>query len=396
MSFLIKNNVYWVGKVDWELRKFHGEELSTEHGSSYNAYLIKDEKNVLIDSVYTPFAEEFIDNLEKEIDLNTIDYVIVNHAEPDHSGALPYLMKKIPNAEIFCTANGIKSIKGYYHQDWNFTQVKTGDRLNIGSRELVFVENQMIHWPDSMMCYLTGDNILFSNDAFGQHYAHDKMFNSQCDKAVLEQEAIKYYANIVAPFSKKVAKKLEEVKAMNLQIDYICPSHGVMWDENPAQIIETYDKWANAYAENQVTLFFDSMYHSTRKMAEAIAEGILEAKPSMTVKLFNAGKADKSDIVTEIFRAKAVLVGSPTVNNGISTSVAGILDEIIGFAFQNKRGGAFGSYGWSPAGVKIIANKLNEAGIEMIGDGVKAQWNPTQDDLNKCRAYGRQVAESIQ
>ena len=169
MSFEIKNNVYWVGKIDWELRKFHGEELSTEHGSSYNAYLIKDEKNVLIDTVYTPFAEEFIDELEKVIELSAIDYIIINHAEPDHSGALPMLMNRIPNAKIICSSNGLKSIKGYYHKDWDMTAMKTGERLNIGSRELVFVENQMIHWPDSMMCYLTNDNILFSNDAFGQH-----------------------------------------------------------------------------------------------------------------------------------------------------------------------------------------------------------------------------------
>lgn len=395
MSFEIKNNVYWVGKIDWELRKFHGEELSTDHGSSYNAYLIKDEKNVLIDTVYTPFADEFITELEKVIDLNQIDYVVVNHAEPDHSGALPALMARIPNAKIICSNNGLKSIKGYYHQDWDMTAMKTGEKLNIGSRELVFVENQMIHWPDSMMCYLTGDNILFSNDAFGQHYAHDKMYNSKCDKCVLEHEAIKYYANIVAPFSKKVAKKLDDVKAMNLEIDYICPSHGVIWDENPSQIIELYDKWCNEYSEDKAVIFYDTMYHSTRKMAEAIAEGLAEVRPEMEIRLFNAGKSDKSDIITEVFRSKLILAGSSTVNNGILTSVAGILDELIGFALQGKKASAFGSYGWSPLGIKIINGKLAEAGFEIIGEGAKASWNPDETALDNCRAYGRKLAEKL-
>ncbi len=395
MSFEIKNNVYWVGKIDWDLRKFHGEELSTEHGSSYNAYLIKDEKNVLIDTVYTPFSDEFITELEKVIDLNAIDYIVINHAEPDHSGALPALMARIPNAKIICSSNGLKSIKGYYHKDWDMTAMKTGEKLNIGSRELVFVENQMIHWPDSMMCYLTGDNILFSNDAFGQHYAHDKMYSSKCDKCVLESEAIKYYANIVAPFSKKVAKKLDDVKAMNLDIDYICPSHGVIWDENPTQIIELYEKWCNTYSEDKVVIFYDTMYQSTRKMAEAIAEGIAQIRPTMEIRLFNAGKSDKSDIVTEIFRSKLILAGSSTVNNGILTSVAGILDEIIGFALVGKKASAFGSYGWSPLGIKIINTKLAEAGFEILGEGAKAMWNPNEEALDNCRAYGRKLAEMV-
>lgn len=395
MSFEIKNNVYWVGKIDWELRKFHGEELSTEHGSSYNAYLIKDEKNVLIDTVYTPFAEEFIDELEKVIELSAIDYIIINHAEPDHSGALPMLMNRIPNAKIICSSNGLKSIKGYYHKDWDMTAMKTGDRLNIGSRELVFVENQMIHWPDSMMCYLTKDNILFSNDAFGQHYANAKMYNSQCDKCVLDFESLKYYANIVAPFSKKVAKKLEDVKAMNLDIDYICPSHGIIWDENPAQIIELYEKWADAYSEDKTVIFYDSMYHSTRKMAEAIAEGISQIRPQMEVRLYNSGKSDKSDIVTEIFSSKLILAGSSTVNNGILTSVAAILDEVSGFGLIGKKASAFGSYGWSPLGIKIINNKLAEAGFEVIGEGMKVMWNPDKEALDNCRAYGRKLAEML-
>lgn len=395
MALHIKNNIFWVGKIDYELRNFHGEELTTHNGSSYNAYLIKDEKNVLIDSVYYPFAEEFISELEKEIALDKIDYIVVNHAEPDHSGALPMLMERIPNAKIYCSSNGVKSIKGYYHKDWNFNIVKTGDRLPLGSRDLVFIDNTMIHWPDSMMCYLEKDNVLFSNDAFGQHFASDKMFNSKCDQYTLFTEAIKYYANIVAPFSKKVAKKIEEVKALNLPIDYILPSHGIMWDNNPNQIIELYEKWANDYSEDQVTIFYDSMYGSTRKMAEAIAKGISLVKKDTEIKIHNASKSEKSDIIADVFKSKALIAGSSTVNNGILTSVAGILDELIGFALPGKKAAAFGSYGWSPLGTKIINNKLTEAGFEIITEPQKAQWNPDTNAIEACVEYGKKIAEVI-
>ncbi len=395
MSLHIKNNVYWVGKIDFELRNFHGEELTTHNGSTYNSYLIKDEKNVLIDSVYYPFAEEYINELEKEIDLNKIDYIVINHAEPDHSGALPMLMERIPNAQIYCSSNGVKSIKGYYHKDWNFNVMKTGDRLSLGSRDLIFIENSMIHWPDSMMCYLEKDNILFSNDAFGQHFASDKMFNSNCDKCTLYSEAIKYYANIVSPFSKKVVKKLEELRALNLPIDYILPSHGIMWDENPRQILELYEKWADNYSENQVTIFYDSMYSSTRKMAEAIAKGIAIVNNKVEIKIHNASKSDKSDIITDIFKSKIVLAGSSTVNNGILTSVAGILDELVGFALPGKKAAAFGSYGWSPLGTKIINTKLTEAGMEILSEPMKVQWNPDNAALESCTDYGKKIAEAI-
>jgi anaerobic nitric oxide reductase flavorubredoxin len=201
-SFEIISNVFWVGKVDWELETFHGEELTTHHGSTYNSYLIQEEKTVLIDTVWKPFASEFVNNLASEIDLKQIDYIVANHGEIDHSGALPELMRLIPDTPIYCTANAVKSLKGMYHEDWNFNVVKTGDKLDIGNgKELVFVEMPMLHWPDSMAAYLTGDNILFSNDAFGQHYATEMLYNDLVDQCDLFQEAMKYYANILTPFS---------------------------------------------------------------------------------------------------------------------------------------------------------------------------------------------------
>ena len=318
MSFKIKDGITWVGKVDWELRSFHGEDLSTHRGTSYNSYLIRDDKVALIDTVWEPFAEEFVEKLKKEIDLNDIDYIIINHGEIDHSGALPVLMREIPDTPIYCTQNGIKSLKGHYHQDWNFVPVKTGDKLSLGKKELIFIEAPMLHWPDSMFNYLTGDNILFSNDAFGQHFASENMFNDLVDEAEVYQEAIKYYANILTPFSKLVAKKIEEVLSLGLPVDMICPSHGIIWRKDPLQIVKKYQEWAGDYQENQVTIIYDTMWNGTRRMAETIASGIKESNSDITVKLYNSARSDTNDIITEIFKSKAILMGSPTVNRVVS------------------------------------------------------------------------------
>lgn len=392
MSYKITDSVSWVGKIDWELRSFHGEELSTHKGSSYNSYLVRDEKNVLIDSVYVPFGEEWVEQLRKEIDLDKIDYIVANHGEPDHSGGFAVLMELIPNTPIYCTANGAKSLKGYYGKDWNFQIVKTGDKLPIGKKELVFVEAAMLHWPDSMATFLTGDNILFSNDMFGQHFASEHLFDEFVSHDELVYEAMKYYANIVQPFSPKVIKKIGEIAAMKLPIEMICPSHGLIWRSRPNEIIELYSKWANAYSENQITIIYDTMYNSTRRMAESIAEGIRGAAPEVTVKLFNTSRTDHSDLLTEIFRSKAVIAGSPTVNGGIISQLSAILEDTKNLGLQGKLGGAFCSYGWSPAGVKVIAQKLTDAGFAMVGDGVKAQWKPTEAALAECRNFGAQLA----
>ncbi len=389
MSLNVKSNIYWVGKIDWELRKFHGDEYSTHRGSSYNSYLIKEDKVALVDTVWTPFAKEYVENLAKEIDLNKIDYIIANHAESDHSGALPELMRRIPDTPIYCTKNGVKSLKGHYHQDWNFQVVKTGDKLSLGSKELIFVEAPMLHWPDSMFCYLTGDNILFSNDAFGQHYASEYMFNDLVDPNELAEECIKYYANILTPFSPLVTKKIKEVLSFNLPLDMICTSHGIIWRDKPEQIVEKYMTWADSYQENQITLIYDSMWNGTRIMAEKIAEGIKDSDDKVNVKLFNLAKSDKNDVITEVFKSKAILVGSPTINKGILVSVAGMLEEIKGLNFKNKKAAAFGSYGWSGESNKIISESLKTAGFEIINDGIKVLWQPDQEGRAQCIEYGK-------
>jgi flavorubredoxin len=395
MAFKIKDNILWVGKVDWELRSFHGEEYSTHRGSSYNSYLVRDQKTALIDTVWGKFSGSFVANLQKEIPLEKIDFIIANHAETDHSGALPELMRHIPETPIYCTSNGVNSLKGHYHQDWNFKVVKMGDKLRIGSKELVFVEAPMLHWPDSMMCYLTQDGILFSNDAFGQHIASERMYNDRVDQAELFQEAIKYYANILTPFSALVERKIKEVIALNLPLEMICPSHGVIWRKDPLQIAGKYLEWSNAYAENQVTIAYDTMWDGTRQMAEAIARGISEEDQTVAVKLFNIARSDKNDLITEIFKSKALLIGSPTVNRGMLSAVAALLEEIRGLRFQNKKAAAFGCYGWSGEAVKMISERLKEGGFELLDDGIREKWNPNMEAVENCFRFGKAFAQKL-
>lgn len=395
MSKRVTDKVTWVGKIDWELKKFHGDELSTMEGSSYNSYLIRDKKTVLMDTVWGPYDTEFVNRLKEEIDLKEIDYIVMNHNESDHSGTLPALMREIPDTPIYCTKKGESILRGLYHQDWNYVNVKTGDELEIGDSKLVFVEASMLHWPDTMMTYMTGDNILFSNDVFGQHYASEMLYDDMDDISKLLHEAEKYYTNIITPFSTFVTKKLAEVQGMNLKIDLVAPSHGIIWRENIGLIMDLYAKWANNYQEDQITLIYDTMWQSTRKMAEAIAEGIHQASPNTTIKILNAVKNDKNDILVEVFKSKAILVGSPTINNGFSYAIAGILEMIKGLKFKNKKAASFGSYGWSGEAAKQIKEFLEESKFAIVNDGIRVNWAPDQETIEQLREYGRKFVEEI-
>lgn len=393
MSKQISKHVSWVGKVDWELTRFHGDEYSTHRGSSYNSYLCRDQKTALIDTVWQPYDHEFVSRLKQEINLSDIDYIVMNHNEIDHSGALVELMREIPDTPIYCTAKGEAIIRGHYHKDWNFVNVKTGDTLSLGETTLTFIEAPMLHWPDTMFTYLSGDNILFSNDGFGQHFATESLFNDTVNQEELMYEAMKYYTNILNLYSPMVTRKIKELLSLNLKLDMICPSHGVIWRDNPMQIVETYQRWANAYKEDQITIVYDTMWQSTRLMAEAIADGIREATPQTKVLILNAAKADKNDILTEVFRSKAVLVGSPTINYGFSYAISGLLEMMRGLKFKQKKAAAFGSYGWSGDAVKLINEHLQAAGFELVNEGIKCLWVPDTEELNRCREYGRQFAE---
>lgn len=394
MGKKVTDKVTWVGKIDWELVTFHGNELSTFRGSSYNSYLVRDQKTVLIDTCWLPFDKEFVANLEREINLEQIDYIVMNHNEIDHSGALPALMERLPNVPIYCTKKGEGIIRGHYHKDWNFVNVKTGDALDLGENKLVFIEAPMLHWPDTMFSYLTGEHILFSNDVFGQHYASEELFNDNVPAEIVYAEALKYYTNIITPYSPMVTRKIKELLDMHVPVSMICPSHGILWRDNPIQIVETYQKWAEDYQENQITLIYDTMWNSTRRMAECIAEGIREEDPDVVIKLYNSSKEDKNDIATEVFKSRAILVGSPTINYGFAYSTGGIMELIRGLKFKKKKAAAFGSYGWSGEAVKEITEMLKGAGFAIVNDGIRCQWVPDEAHLEECRAYGREFAKA--
>lgn len=395
MKMLIKNNVSWIGKIDWELESFHGADYSINHGSSQNAYLVQEEKTVLIDTVWRPHASEFVDNLASEIDLDRIDFIVMNHGETDHSGSLPALMERIPNTPIYCTANAVKSLTGqYHHPEWNYQVVKTGDSVDIGNgKKLVFVEMRMLHWPDSMATYMTGDNILFSNDAFGQHFAVAELFNDKADTCLLWTEALKYYANILNPFSAFVKRKIEEIQALNLPIDIIAPSHGAIWRDNPMQVVEQYDTWSQAYQEDQITIAYDTMWEGTMQLAHTIGAEIARLAPETRVKIFNISKADKNDIMAEVFKSKAIAVGCPTALQSILSSMGGWLEFLNELKFKNKKAAVFGCYGWSGEGNKILRERLTGAGFLVVEPEVKCNWRPTDGDLGQATEVAKALCE---
>lgn len=381
----VKGNVSWVGYLDWELENFHGDDYSIFHGSSQNAYLIEEEKTVLVDTVWAPHRFDFIENLKREIDLKKIDAIVVNHGETDHSGALADLLEEIPGTPLYCTAMAVKSLEGQYgKRGWNFHVVKTGDELPIGNgKKLQFVEMRMLHWPDSMATFLTGDNILFSMDAFGQHYATSELFADKAEQGILWHEALKYFVNILNPFAALIPRKLEEIAALQLSIEMIAPSHGAIWRERPFTIVEKYDEWAKAYQEDQVTIAYDTMWNGTEAIAHAIAEEIKRQSPATVVKVYNIAKSDKNEVMTEVFKSRAIAVGSPTYINGVLASVTGWLAFLKSLKFKKKRAAAFGCYGWSGEGVKVLQESLQDAGFAVVDEHVKSLWNPGEDDFAK-------------
>ena len=387
----IAKDIYDVGVTDWNIRDFHG--YTTDLGSSYNAFLILDKKTVLIDTVKAEFAGQLIDNISKIIDPKKIDYVISNHTEMDHSGSLPRVMHKVGEEKpLFCSKMGQKNLSRHFRQKWNYHPVENGEELFLGSRTITFMETRMLHWPDSMFSYLKEDKILFSSDAFGQHYAGMEKFDDLVGDAIMPH-AKKYFANILLLYSPLILKLVEHVTNLKLEFNMICPDHGILWRKDPGKIINAYVKWSRQDAKNKAVVVYDTMWHSTEKMAEAIVEGLseqgIEAKP------MHLRKWNRSDIMTEVLDAKAVIIGSPTLNNGLFPTVSDFLTYMKGLKPKNKIGAAFGSYGWSGEAVNLIKNELESMNIEIIDPGLKVQYVPDNQSLEACIELGKKIGKAI-
>ena len=389
--FEIAKGIYWVGAIDWNIRDFHG--YSTNEGTTYNAYLILDEKVVLIDNVKNEFFPEWLENLRGIIDPRKIDFVVSNHTEMDHSGSLSRVMHVIgEDKPIYCSEMGAKNLPRHFRGKLNLRAVKDGEELSIGRRTLTFLETRMLHWPDSMFTYLKEDKILFSSDAFGQHYAGPERFDDQISDAIMAH-ASKYFANILLLYSPLILKLAEKVTRMGLECKMICPDHGIMWRKDPAKILKAYVGWSLQKPKRKAVVAYDTMWHSTQKMAEALAAALyqegVEARP------MHLRTVHRSDILSELLDAGAILVGSPTLNNGVFPTVADFLCYLKGLKPQNKIAAAFGSYGWSGEAVKGINQEFEAMKLKVIDPGLRIQYVPDPEGLAACGELAKKIAQEL-
>ncbi len=392
----LTEKVYWVGAVDWEIKSFHG--YATERGTTYNAYLVMDKKITLIDTVKAPFRDELLARISSVIDPEQIDYIVSNHSEMDHSGCLPEMIKIVKPEKVFASPMGEKNLKAHFGNDLQIEIVKTGDSLSLGDNTLSFVETKMLHWPDSMMSYLSGEKILFSQDGFGMHLAGLERFADECPDYVIEWEAAKYFANILMPYASKILSILEALPKFNFDIKTIAPDHGPCWRKNPEWIIEQYRKWSVQKPEKYAIVVYDTMWESTATMAKAIADGISSA--GVEVELISLKARDRSYIATMALKSGALVIGSSTLNNQLLPPVADVLTYLKGLRPLNKIGFAFGSYGWSGESIKQINDYLTATDVELTCEGVKAKYVPDQAALQECfnagAASGRRLIEKIE
>ena len=386
----LKKRIYWVGAVDWNIRDFHG--YSTNDGTTYNAYLILDEKNVLVDTVKAPFYSEMLGRISEILDPSKIDVVIANHVEMDHSGSLPQTVQRIGNPTVITTERGQKGLEKYFQRTMNFKQVKTGDTLSTGKKTLTFVEAPMLHWPDSMFTYLIEDRVLLPNDAFGQHIASSYRFDDEIGGEIMKHAA-KYYANILWPLAPLILKKIDEVVKMGIPIDVIGPSHGMIWRKDPNRIIQAYVEWSQGKTGKKILVVYDTMWGSTEAMAKAILSGLVEE--GAEAKLYHLRSNNRSDIIAEMLDTKGILLGSPTLNNGMFPTMGDFLTYMKGLRPKGKIFGLFGSYGWGGGATKEMRKILEQEKVEVWEKELGAQFLPTPEELKSAADFGKEFAKKV-
>ncbi len=387
----ISDRVFWVGAIDWAVRDFHG--YSTNRGTTYNAYLIIDEKVTLIDTVKAPFKDELLRRISSVISPEKIDYIISNHAEMDHSGALPAIIEAVKPEKVFASVMGVKALSEHFHFTQELIPLKDGDTLNLGSLNLKFLETRMLHWPDSMVSYLVEERLLFSQDGFGMHWATGERFADELSYEILRYEGAKYYANILLPYSTLVLKLIERIGQLQLAIDIIAPDHGPIWRKEPMKVVSWYREWAEQKPKKKAVVVYDTMWGSTDILARVIADAI--ADNGVETKVMRLRANDRSDVVTEILDAAAIVFGSPTLNNGIFPTVADVLAYIKGLKPKNKLGAVFGSYGWSGEAVSILAEELREMGVELVAEPLRVKYVPDKEAQEQARKLGHILAQKI-
>jgi anaerobic nitric oxide reductase flavorubredoxin len=386
----VSEGIYWVGAIDWNIRDFHG--YSTHRGTTYNAFLIIDDKITLIDTVKAPFFPEMMRRVKEIVDPERIDYVISNHVEMDHSGSLPMLLKQAKSAQLVTgVKHGEAGLRKHFGLDCPMITVKEGDEIDLGKRKLTFVPTPMLHWPDSMVTYSPQDEILFSSDAFGQHLASSGRFDDEVDPVVVMQEATKYYANILMPFGNLIPPVAEKLGKLNIKI--IAPDHGVIWRADPGKILSAYGDWCTGKPTNKALVVYDTMWQSTAKMAAAITEGLMSE--GVEVKVYRLTESDKSDIVTQLLDSRALIIGSPTLNNGMFPSIGEFLCYLKGLKPKGKIGAVFGSYGWGGGATKEMRQEMEQAGFSMIEEDLAFKWVPDESELTQCTEFGRNIASRM-
>jgi flavorubredoxin len=385
------DDVWWVGVIDWNIRDFHG--YTTKRGTTYNAYLIMADKITLIDAVKAPFRNEMMDRIASVVDPAKIDYIVSLHSELDHSGCLPEVIAAVNPEKIFASAVGAKSLKEILTIDREITAVKDGETLNLGNRTLTFMETRMLHWPDSMFAYLKEERILFSQDAFGMHYASLERFDDEINPAILSYEAATYYANILLLYSPLVQKLLEKVTASGLTFRLIAPDHGPIWRKDIGGIVERYGRWAAQKPTGKAVVVYGTMWQNTEKMARAISEGL--SKGGLHVKLMSMSEVHRSDVMYEILGAGALAVGSSTLNNHMLPIVADVMTYMRGLKPRNLIGAAFGSFGWSGEAVKQLEEILTDMKVESAGEGIRVKNAPDGEILTRCYNLGMAMAEKV-